>query len=63
MPNILKSSTRIVLILFALTTCAGFMIGRLTGEQFLGAAMIVFTAFFTLKGNSPAGTPDQLGGK
>ncbi len=61
MPNIFKSSTRIVLLMFSTTLCAGFLLGRLTGEQFLGAAMVVLTAFFTLKGQ--ASPTDALGGK
>lgn len=63
MTNIFKSATRIVLLMFSATLCAGFLIGRLTGEQFLAAAMVVLTAFFTLKGNAAPGAPDQLGGK
>ena len=63
MTNIFKSSTRIVLLMFALTICIGFILGRLTGEQFLGVAMVVFTAFYTLKGGAPSSATDQLGGK
>ncbi len=63
MPNIFKSSTRIVLLMFSATLCAGFLLGRVSAEQFLSAAMVVLTAFFTLKGNAPAGAPDPLAGK
>lgn len=38
-----------VLILFALTACAGFLIGRLAAELFSGALMLVLGFYYGKK--------------
>ena len=42
-------SPRFVLILFAITTCVGFLLGKLAPELFSGALMIVFGFYYGSK--------------
>lgn len=40
------TSTEIVLVLFALTACSGFLLGMLSSELFSAALMTVFAFYF-----------------
>lgn len=44
--RILSSATKIVLILFALTVCVGFMLGKLSAELFVPMATMVLGFYF-----------------
>jgi len=51
MEEILKSASKIVFILMALSTCVGFFLGLLTGEQFMLLSGMAFTFYFSSKGD------------
>jgi ABC-type polysaccharide/polyol phosphate export permease len=51
MKNIFTSATKIVLLLFALTACVGFLWGKLSPELFASAMGGVFGFFFANKGD------------
>jgi hypothetical protein len=40
------TSTEIVLVLFAITACAGFILGKLAPELFSAALMTIFAFYF-----------------
>ena len=42
-------SPRFVLVLFAFTTCAGFLLGKLAPELFSGALMLVLGFYYGSK--------------
>ena len=59
MKNIFSSATRIVLILFALTACAGFLLGKLSSELFAAALMSVLSYYYGNKqSQQPAAQAD-----
>ena len=49
---ILKSASKIVFILLALTACIAFIRGRLPVDQFMILAMAAFTFYFSNKGDA-----------
>lgn len=55
--KILQSATKVVLLLFAITACVGFLLGKLTPELFGTAMGGVFGFFFAYKGDSSSNTP------
>ena len=52
MANILKSASKIVFILLAVTACAGFFLGKLESQDFMVLAMSAFTFYFANKGET-----------
>ncbi len=59
MKNITNSATKIVLILFALTSCAGFLLGKLSSELFAAALMSVLSYYYGSKqGQQPVAQTD-----
>ncbi len=58
----LKSASKIVFVLFALTACVGFFLGLLPVEQFMIISLPIFAYYFTREGlkqgiNSSNGFP------
>ena len=51
MSNLLKSASKIVLIIFAFALVAGLFTGHVDSQQFMNALMIVFTYYFTRRAN------------
>ena len=51
MKKILSSASKIVLILMALAVIAGLFTGHITEETFKVALLMVFTFYFTSKGD------------
>lgn len=49
--EILKSASKIVFILLALTACAGFFLGKLESKDFMVLAGMAFTFYFSQKGD------------
>lgn len=49
--EILKSASKIVFILLALTACIGFFWGKLDPKDFMVLAGMAFTFYFSNKGN------------
>ena len=47
----MTSMTRIVLFMIAATLCAGFLLGKVPMPDFKEVTMMVFVAFFAIKGN------------
>ncbi len=60
MLEILKSASKIVLILFALAVIVGLFLGRVSEDTFKAAMLMVFTFYFATKSSDPT---DPLGGK
>lgn len=50
--NILKSASKIVFILLALTACAGFLLNKLPVDQFMLLATGAFAFYFSNKGET-----------
>lgn len=50
--EILKSASKIVFILLALTACIGFFWGKLDPKDFMVLAGMAFTFYFSNKGNT-----------
>ena len=57
--EIVKSASKIVFILLAVTACAGFFFDRLDAKDFMVLAMAAFSFYFANKGSST----DQYLGK
>lgn len=52
MSNILGSASKIVFILFALTSCAAFLLGQLEAKDFMLLATMPFVFYFAQKGDT-----------
>ena len=52
MNSIMKSASKIVFILLAVTACAGFFLGKLESKDFMLLATAAFTFYFSNKGDS-----------
>lgn len=50
MGMILKSASKIVFILFAVTVCAAFLLGQLEAKDFMVLATMPFVFYFAQKG-------------
>lgn len=48
--EILKSASKIVFLMIALTVCAAFIIGKLEAKDFMVLAVSAFTFYFSNKG-------------
>lgn len=59
MANIL--SPRFVLVLFTLTACVGFLLGRLSPELFAAALMLVLGYYYGSKNGERAAAAKQAG--
>ena len=46
MSQIFSSATKIVLLMFALTLCSGFLLGRIEAVVFIPVATLVFGSYF-----------------
>ena len=57
MQNIVSSASKIVFIMLALTTCAGFLLGRLEPKDFMLLAGMAFSFYFANKGETNNGLP------
>lgn len=51
MNNLLKSASKLVFILIALTACAGFFLGKLESKDFMVLAGMAFGFYFSFKGD------------
>jgi len=47
MSNILKSASKLVLLLFTVAVIVGLFLGRITADQFIQIATMVFMYYFT----------------
>lgn len=54
--NSIRSVTTFLLVA---TACVGFIIGRITGEQFIGMVMMVLTFYFGMKDRNKILTPEE----
>jgi hypothetical protein len=52
--TIFQSATKIVFILMAVATVAGFFLGLLEAKDFMSLALMAFTFYFSNKGDSNA---------
>lgn len=52
MTNIFKSASKLVFILLALTSCAGFLLGKLPVEHFVALTSGAFAFYFSNKGDN-----------
>lgn len=52
MNSIMKSASKLVFILMALTACAGFFVGKLEQDQFMILAVAIFGFYTARKGES-----------
>ena len=59
MSNILKSASKIVFIMLALSACIGFFIGKLEAKDFMVLAGMAFAFYFSNKGE----TTNEFAGK
>lgn len=50
--NVLKSASKIVFLLIALTACIGFFIDKLESTDFMVLASMAFTFYFAAKGDT-----------
>jgi len=53
MNRIFSSATKIVLLLVALTACAGFLMGKIESKDFIVIAMLVLGAYYGSKNTRP----------
>jgi len=51
MSELIKSASKIVFILLAITACAGFFLGKLESKDFMVLAISAFTFYFSNKGS------------
>lgn len=56
MSQLFSSATKIVLLMFAVTICAGFLMGRIDAVVFIPVATLVFGSYF---GNPSKVTPEK----
>lgn len=61
MLNFLYSVRRITLLLFALTVCAGFFVGKITGDQFIAIASVIIAFYFGQNSQTPSGDEPVAG--
>ena len=54
MKRIFQSASKIVFILIAVTTCAGFLLGKLEAKDFIPLVAMAFTYYFTRSANDVA---------
>jgi hypothetical protein len=54
-------SPKVVLIMFAATACAGFLLGKLAPELFSGALMLVLGYFYGSKNGEKAAKAEAAG--
>lgn len=54
--EILKSASKIVFLMIALTTCITFGLGMLDSKDFMVLASMAFTFYFSFKGDKPVNT-------
>lgn len=47
--DFLKSASKLVFLLMALTTCAAFLIGRLESKDFMVLSSMAFAFYFSIK--------------
>lgn len=52
MNNLLKSASKLVFILIALTACAGFFLGKLESKDFMVLSGMAFGFYFSFKGDT-----------
>jgi len=57
MTEILKSASKIVFVMLAITACAAFFLGRLESKDFMVLAMAAFTFYFANKGETKTDLP------
>lgn len=50
--ELLKSASKMVFILLAITACAGFLLGKLEAKDFMLLASMAFAFYFSFKGKS-----------
>ncbi len=55
MSDIIKSASKIVFIMVALTTCVGFFVGKMSDANFMILAGMAFAFYFAAKPTNPAG--------
>lgn len=55
--EILKSASKIVFILLAVTACAGFFVGKLDPKDFMVLAGMAFSFYFANKGDAKSDLP------
>lgn len=51
MSELIKSASKIVFILLAITACVGFFLGKLESKDFMVLAISAFTFYFSNKGS------------
>ena len=51
MSELIKSASKVVFILLAITACAGFFLGKLESKDFMVLAISAFTFYFSNKGS------------
>lgn len=61
MSNVLYSVRRITLLLFALTVCAGFFVGKISSDQFITLATIIIAFYFGQESQAPKGDEPVAG--
>lgn len=59
MGDIMRSASKVVFIMIALTACVGFMVGRLSPGDFMILAGCAFAFYFSNKGETK---PPEAGG-
>ena len=52
MTKILKSASKLVFLLIALTACIGFFLGKLESQDFMVLAGMAFGFYFSFKGDT-----------
>ena len=52
MKELLKSASKLVFILIAITACAGFFLGKLESQDFMVLAGMAFGFYFSFKGDN-----------
>jgi len=57
MGNILKSASKIVFILLAITACVGLFVGKIESQDFMVLASMAFAFYFAHKGDVGKGLP------
>jgi hypothetical protein len=55
--TIIKSASKIVFILLAVTACAGFFLGRLESKDFMVLAISAFSFYYANKGETSGNLP------
>lgn len=63
MNKIIKSASKIVFLLLAITACGGFLFGKLEPKDFMVLAISSFSFYFAYKGNDGSGGGQTFAGK